>query len=166
MYITFNDYYNLTDSNLTDERLFNSLCFEACRVMDVHTTGIDNVKKLKRFFPTDEDNAEAVKRCAVKLVNTLYEIHEAEMAAAMSRECIQTDQGLRRQIISRVESGNESITYSETKNGNTMIDAAAADRTERKKLLAGIVWDYLLGVEDANGVNLLYMGMYPRRYLC
>jgi hypothetical protein len=47
-----------------------------------------------------------------------------------------------------------------------MIDAAAADRTERKKLLAGIVWDYLRGIDDANGVNLLYMGMYPRRYLC
>lgn len=166
MYITFSDYYNLTDSKLTDERLFDSLCFEACRVMDIHTTGIDNVKKLKRFFPTDEDNAEAVKRCAAKLVNTLYEIHEAEMAAAMSRNYTQTDQGLRRQIISRVEAGNEAITYSETKTGNTMIDAAAADMTERKKLLAGIVWDYLRGVDDANGVNLLYMGMYPRRYLC
>lgn len=165
MYITFEDYYNLTNTDLTDERIFDSLCFEACRVMDVHTTGIDNVKKLKKFFPTDEDYAEAVKRCAVKLVDTLYEIHQAEIAAAMSRNYIQTDQGLRRQIISRVEAGNEAITYSETKNGNTMIDAAASDRTERKKLLAGIVWDYLRGIEDDNGVNLLYMGMYPRRYL-
>ena len=165
MYITFDDYYNLTNTDLTDERLFNSLCFDACRVMDIHTTGIDNVKKLKKFFPTDEDNAEAVKRCAVKLVDTLYEIHQAEIAAAMSRNYIQTDQGLRRQIISRVEAGNEAITYSETKNGNTMIDSAASDRTEKKKLLAGIVWDYLRGIEDDNGVNLLYMGMYPRRYL-
>lgn len=165
MYITFEDYYNLTNTDLTDERLFNSLCFDACRVMDIHTTGIDNVKKLKKFFPTDEDNAEAVKRCAVKLVDTLYEIHQAEIAAAMSRNYIQTDQGLLRQIISRVEAGNEAITYSETKNGNTMIDAAASDRTEKKKLIAGIVWDYLRGIEDDNGVNLLYMGMYPRRYL-
>ncbi len=164
MYITFSDYYNLTDTDLTDERLFDSLCFEACRVMDIHTTGIDNVKKLKKFFPTDPDNEEAVKRCAVKLVTTLYEIHKAEIAAAMSRNYTHTDQGLRGQIISRVEAGNEAISYSETKNGNTMIDAAVSDRTERKKLLAGIVWDCLRGIEDANGVNLLYMGVYPRRY--
>ncbi len=165
MYITFSDYCNLTGTELTDKRIFDSLCFEACRVMDIHTTGIDNVKKLKKFFPTDEADAEAVRFCAAKLVNTLYEIHQAELAAAMSRNYTQTDHGIRRQIISRIEAGNEAISYSETKNGNTVIDTAVSDRTEKKKLLAGIVSDYLRGIEDANGVNLLYMGMYPRGYL-
>ena len=84
----------------------------------------------------------------------------------MGRGYTQTEQGLRRQIISRVEAGNEAISYSETKNANTEIDAAVADRTARDRLLAWIVWDYLRGIEDANGVNLLYMGLYPRRYLC
>lgn len=164
MYVSLEDYKTLYDA--IDERTFNNLSYEACRVMDVHTTGIDNVKKLKRFFPTDDDSAEAVKRCAAKLVNTLYQIQQAEVSAAMGRGYTQTEQGLRRQIISRVEAGNEAISYSETKNTNTEIDAAVADRTARDKLLAGIVWDYLRGIEDANGVNLLYMGMYPRRYLC
>lgn len=164
MYVSLDDYNAIYDP--IDERTFNNLSFEACRVMDVHTTGIDNVKKLKRFFPTDPDSAEAVKRCAAKLVNTLHQIQQAEASAAMGRGYTQTDQGLRRQIISRVEAGNEAISYSETKNANTEIDAAVADRTARDRLLAGIVKDYLQGVQDANGINLLYMADYPRRYLC
>lgn len=163
MYVSLEDYNKLYER--IDEITFNNLSFEACRVMDVHTTGIDNVKKLKRFFPIDSDHAEAVKRCAAKLVNTLYQINQAEVSAAMGRGYTQTEQGLRRQIISRVESGNEAISYSETKNANTEIDAAVSDRIARDRLLAGIVWDYLRGIEDSNSVNLLYMGMYPRRFL-
>ena len=164
MYISLDYYKTLYDP--IDEKIFNNLSFEACRVMDVNTTGIDNIKKLKRFFPTDQDSADAVKRCAARLVNTLLQIQQAEASAAMGRGYTQTEQGLRRQIISRVEAGNEAISYSETKNANTEIDAAVADRTARDRLLAWIVWDYLRGIEDANGVNLLYMGLYPRRYLC
>ena len=164
MYITLEEYTAMYDT--IDASLFNRLEFEARRVMDLHTTGVDNIKKLKRFFPTDSDHAEAVKHCAAKLVNTFYQIQQAEASAAMGRGYTQTEQGLRRQIISRVEAGNEAISYSETKNADTEIDAAVSDRIARDRLLAGIVWDYLRGIEDANGVNLLYMGMYPRRYLC
>lgn len=166
MYITLEDYYSLTDSELNDERLFKTFCFEACRVMDMHTTGIDNVKKLKKFFPTDEEDAETVKRCAVKLVNTLYQLHKAESVAEMARGYVHTEKGLRGQIISQESAGNESISYSEPKNARTVIDEAASDKTARDRLLSGIVQDYLRGVEDSNGVSLMYMGQYPRRYLC
>ena len=163
MYITLEEYKGMYD--VMDASLFNRLEFDACRVMDIHTTGIDNVRKLNRFPPTDEYNAQAVKHCAAKIVNLLYQIHEAEAAAAMGRGYTETEQGLQRRIISRVEAGNEAISYSETKIANTAIDAAVSDKRARDKLLAETVWDYLRGVEDANGVNLLYMGMYPRRYL-
>lgn len=163
MYITYIEYFNIYDR--IDENLFNRLAFDACRVMDIHTTGIDNVKKLQKYFPTDEYNIEAVKHCAAKLINVLFQIHEAEAAAAMGRGYTETEQGLQRRIISRVEAGNEAVSYSETKIANTAIDAAVANKTARDKLLAETVWDYLRGVEDANGVNLLYMGKYPRRYL-
>lgn len=164
MYITFEEYAALYDS--IDERLFDVLAFDACRVMDVHTTGIGNVKKLKRFFPTDEDDAEAVKRCAAKLTNILFHIHEAEAAAAVARGYTETEQGLQRRIISRVEAGNEAISYSETKLTNTAIDAAVSDKSARNRLLADTVKECLSGLKDSNGVNLLYMGPYPRRYLC
>ena len=69
MYITSEEYAQIYEQ--LDEKIFNRLCFDACRVMDIHTTGIDNVKKLKHFFPTDSDAAEAVKRCAAELINLL-----------------------------------------------------------------------------------------------
>lgn len=164
MYITYEEYTELYDSDI-ERRLFNVLAFDACRVMDIHTTGIDNVKKLKKFFPEDPSDAESVKHCAAKLINILHQINEAEIAAAMGRGYTETEQGLQRRIISRVESGNEAISYSETKNTNSSIDAAVASKAEKDKLLANTVWDYLRGVTDANGVNLLYMGAYPRRYV-
>lgn len=163
MYITLEEYNAMYD--VIDASLFNRLEFEARRVMDLHTTGIDNIRKLNRFPPKDEYNSMAVKHCAAKIINVLLQIHEAETSAAMGRGYTETDQGLQRRIISRVEAGNEAISYSETKLANTAIDAAVSDRIARDKLLAETVWDYLRGVEDANGVNLLYMGKYPRGYL-
>ena len=142
--------------------IFDRLAFEACRAIDKHTTGADNVKKLQRYFPTEEYNAKAVKYCAAKIVNILQQIQGAEEAAAVGRGYKETEQGLRRKIISRVESGSEAISYSETKLANTAIDVAAADKGEKNKLIASVIRDYLSGVTDANGVNLLYMGVYPR----
>lgn len=163
MYITLEDYQSIYDP--IDERLFNNLAFEACRVMDIHTTGIDNIKKLKIAFPTDADYAEMVKRCAAKLVNLMYQIQQAEISAVENRGYDMTEQGLRGKVISSVSAGNESITYA-TSTFSTAIDAAVKSRTERDKLFVNTVWYYLSGVEDENGVNLLYMGRYPRRFVC
>lgn len=164
MYITFDEYTVLYGP--IEEWIFNRLAFDACRVMDIHTTGIDNVKKLRSYFPTDEDDAEAVKHCASRMVNILYQIHQTEVAAMESRGYESTEQGMRGKVISSVSAGNESISYSTGASTSTAIDAAAKDKNARDKLLADIVWEYLSGVADANGVNLLYMGMYPRRRLC
>ena len=117
-------------------------------------------------MPTDEVGAAAVMHCAAKLVNLLYQIQEAEAAAALGRGYTLTDKGLQRRVISRVEAGNEAISYSDTKLSNTAIDAAVSDKTARMNLLKNTVLEYFAGVEDANGVNLLYMGAYPRRFLC
>ena len=158
-YIAFSEYTKLYDS--IDERLFDRLAVEASRIMDIHTTGIDNVKKLKTYFPTDEDDAAAVKHCAAKLIYTLNQINQAEATALESRGYEATDQGIRGKVISSISAGNESISYATGGNASaTVYDAAAKDRTVRDRMLAEIVWDYLRGVSDANGVGLLYMGVY------
>lgn len=165
MYITYDQYVTLYDP--IDETLFNRLAFEACRVMDIHTTGIDNVKKLRLFFPSEEDAAQAVMHCAAGIVNLLNQIRIAEVAALESRGVESTEQGVRGRVITSVSAGNESISYSTGGNASvTAIDAAVGNRTVRDKMIAEIVWEYLAGVQDANGVNLLFMGMYPRRYVC
>lgn len=158
-YIALSEYNELYDP--INERLFNRFSVEASRIMDIHTTGIDNVKKLKIYFPTDEDDAEAVKHCAAKLIYTLNQINQAEVTALESRGYESTDHGMRGKVISSISAGNESISYATNGNSSaTAYDAAAKDRTVRDKLLAEIVRDYLRGVSDANGVGLLYMGVY------
>lgn len=164
MYITLAEYSKLY--NPMEEPLFNRLCFDACRVMDIHTTGIDNVKKLKKFFPTDEYDSNAVKYCAAKLINILYQIHEAEKNFMELHGYESTGSGLHGKVISSVTAGNESISYATGNSKATAIDAAVSDKTAKDKLLVGTVRDYLQGVDDVNGVSLLYMGSYPRRYLC
>lgn len=162
MYITLEQYTQIYDA--IDDKTFNRLCFDACRVMDIHTTGIDNVKKLKMFFPNDSDAAEAVKRCAAKLINLLYQIDKAEESAAGAYE--NSEMGIRGKYIQSISAGNESISYTSGETGKTAVDKAVADKSNRDRLLADTVLEYLSGVADDNGVNLLYMGKYPGGYLC
>lgn len=162
MYITQEEYNQMYDE--MDSKLFNCLCFDACRVMDIHTTGIDNVKKLKRFFPTDEDAVQAVKHCAARLIDLLHQIHMAEESAAGAYE--NSEMGIRGKYIQSITAGNESISYTSGDTSKTAIDSAVADKAMRDKLMADVIWEYLSGVEDDNGVNLLFMGKYPRRFLC
>jgi len=44
----------------------------------------------------------------------------------------------------------------------TLIDKCLADKEAQKQLYDDKIRDYLSGITDANGVNLLYMGIYPR----
>lgn len=148
--------------NDIDEARFNRLVFDACRKMDYHTTGADGVKKLRVAFPEDAHDAEAVKRCAAKVLNVLSQIEDAEQAAAAGRGYTETDRGLQRKVVARVEAGNEAISYMEANGSTSAVDKAAIDAASRESLLAGIIREYLSGVCDANGVNLLYMGPYPR----
>lgn len=159
------DYYESLYGEIS-EKDFARLSWDACRLLDVYTTGADGVKKLKVAFPTDEENSEAVKRCACKLVNLLNQIETAEAAASAGRGYEQTEQGIRGKAISSVSVGNESITYSAKSGSETAIDKATASTTSRGRMICSTIREYLSGVTDANGVGLLFMGEYPRRYLC
>ncbi len=159
MYITLEDYTRWFEP--IDASTFDRLAFEANKLMDKYTTGVDGVRKLRDFFP--EDDADDVKYTASKLVNTLYQLHEIEQIASETRGYTKTENGLQRKVISRLEAGNESISYMEAQASTTEIDKAANDGSKREALLARIIRDGLSGVTDRNGVNLLYMGVYHRR---
>ena len=154
------DYYASRFGEI-DAKEFERLSWQACKQLDSYTTGIDGVKKLKVAFPTDEEDAESVKMCVCQLIDTMKQIEAAEKSAASLRELKETENGLRGAVISSVTAGNESISYSTKTVADTPIDKAAADKIYRNHLLKEIVWEYLTGVADANGVNLLYMGVYP-----
>jgi len=161
MYITKEKYNELYDA--IDEKLFDRLSFDACRCIDGLTTGADGVKKLKVAFPSDADSATAVRRCAAQIVHFLYQIHEAERSASMGRGLEQTEGGLRGRVITSVSSGSESVSYSASQHAQTAADLAAMDAAQKERTIREIVKEYLSGVADGNGVNLLYMGFYPVR---
>lgn len=146
---------------------FNRLVWDACRRMDARTTGIDRVKKLRSAFPVDEEDAEAVQRCAAALVNALYQIEAAEKAAQSVQGYIAREDGtVTSKVVTSLSAGNESIGFSaggSSSGTQTSISAAVSNSAARNQLLDDTVTECLSGVADANGVNLLYMGRYPCR---
>ncbi len=141
---------------------YNRLSWEAAREIDFYTTGVDGVKKLKTAFPTDEDNAEAVRRCECALVHLMAQIEAAEKAQREAAGYVEREDGsLQGKVVSSVSSGSESISYSVKNAGTTAIDTAVSDQEARKALFADTVRKYLSGVSDGNEVNLLYLGAYP-----
>ena len=147
-YIKKNRYVELYGD--IDSFEFERLSFDASRLMDKMTPGIDNVKKLKTAMPTDEDDAEAVMMCCAKLISLMQTIE------AMDGAVIREDGTVISKTVSSISSGSESMSF-----GGGATSAAATDITARNTLLADTVKAYLSGIEDANGVNLLYMGRYP-----
>lgn len=159
MYVEYEFYTSLYGADAIKEAEFNRLSWEACKKVDYHTTGVDGLKKLKHFFPVYEEDAEAVKRCVCKLIDTMQKMQIAENASGyVTRE----DGTIQGKLVSSVSAGNESISYSVGKNA---INIAASDSAAREKLYMDIITEYLSGVTDSNGVNLLYMGVYPRRVI-
>ncbi len=137
------------------EAEYNRFAPQAAKLMDKYTTGIDGVHKLRVAFPVDLDDVEWVKRCECALTDMLKRINAAENAAGahMGADGL-TVAG----AVSSVSSGSESITYSA---GGSAINTAAADISARERVIASTIREHLCGVKDANGVNLLYMGVYP-----
>lgn len=148
MYITIEEYKALY-GEISDQD-FNRVAYDSCREVDRQTTGIDNVKKLRDYFPEDADDAEAVKRCVCALAHDIYSI---------SQLLEKSDGGdTAGKTIASISSGSESISYATTAN---IYQTASSDVKAKEELFSNTIKKYLSGVTDKNGVNLLYMGAYP-----
>lgn len=162
-YVDYEYYKSLYGDKAIPEADFNRLSWDACRKLDIATTGIDNVRKLQVAFPTDEYSAETVRRCACELVRIAYELEQAEERVRASQGYITREDGtvISKQVAS-VSAGTESISYATggSSGGSTLIDTVLTDKVAQEQLYKDIINEYLSGVEDANGVNLLYMGRY------
>lgn len=163
-YVDYEYYKNLFGDKAIPESDFNRLIWDACKKIDNATTGVDGIKKLKIAFPTDEENSEVVKRCACEILMITHKIEQAEARVEASQGYITLEDGtvMNKQVASKT-AGNENISYVTSNNSTaaTLIDKCLADKEAQKQLYADTIRDYLSGVTDANGVNLLYMGTYP-----
>ena len=156
-FVTYKDYKALYGEGRLEKAGFARLSWEAERIMDDATTGVDGVRKLRRAYPLDEYGAEAVKRCACALVDVLWQLEAATETLRKAQAVTEdADGSMHSRLVASRSAGSESISYatgSAAKTGSTAIDAAVSDQTARAR--------YLSGIPDANGVNLLFMGRYP-----
>lgn len=165
-YIDYTYYKSLYGELALEEADFNRFVWEVCKKLDNETSGVDGVKKLKIAFPEDEEDSEAVKRCICKMIEIANNIETARNRVQEAQGYVLRDDGsLQGKVVTSVSAGNESISFSSNGSSTnaTLIDKALADSTVEKKLYTDTVSEYLSGVTDANGVNLLYMGAYPYR---
>ena len=156
-YITYSAFHALYPD--ISEAEFNRYSYDASRLMDAHTTGVDNYRKLSEAYPSEDEYAdEAIKRCCAKLTALMREIDKAESSAV--GYVTRADGTVVSKAVSSISSGSESISYS-TSGGGSALSAAISDKAARDALYADTMKAYLSGVTDANGINLLYMGAYP-----
>ena len=119
------EYYKALYSTAIPEEDFNRLSWDACKLADNATTGIDGMKKLRTAFPTDEDDAEAVKRCICKLIDTAYRLEQAEAAAREAQGYIQRSDGtVVKKTVTSVTAGAESISYATGGSAETAFSKA------------------------------------------
>ena len=154
--VDYEYYMALYGREAVKEAEFNRLLWDASRKVENYTTGADGVNKLKLFFPTDRDSAESVKRCICKLIDAMHRISIAEEAA--SGYISRADGTVQGKVVTSISAGNESISFSADKNN--AIGRAVSDMQEREAIYRNIIQEYLSGVKDSNGINLLYMGRY------
>ena len=151
MYIDFVAYSGWYKDGMTQEE-FNNFAWEASRLLDNYTTGVDNVRKLREFPPDDEYAAESVSRCAAKIVSFLYEVDQA------GKRIERGDGTTHGRVVSSVSSGSESVSYVTEKS---IAHRVLSGEIRKETVVIDIVKQYLSGLTDSNGVNLLYMGRYP-----
>ena len=161
-YATYDYYKSIYGEDSMPEADFTRLSWEACRRMDKLT-----LNKLKFAFPTNEYDAEAVKRCVCKLIEIAGQI-EAENKRVSEGQGYVLDEAtgaMRGKTITSKTSGSESLSFSaKAEGGSTLIDAVLSDKAAQERLYRDTAREYLSLVPDSNGVNLLYAGIpYPRR---
>lgn len=163
MYVDYDYYKSLCGpSAAVSETVFKNIVWVACRKIDYYTTGVDGFNKLQYAFPTDDYSAEAVKRCVCALISLINDIVSAENSIKSATGYIQKEDGTYQgKVISSISAGNESISFSSGSKDATLISKATVDNALREKLFRDTISEYLSGVTDANGVQLLYMGAYP-----
>lgn len=163
-YVDYEYYKSLYGEKAISEADFKRLLWNAEREIDKATSGVDGVRKLQVAFPKIDYDAEAVKRCVCALVEFLKQIEDAERSANSAGQYTERSDGsLQGKVVSSVSAGNESISYAIGKSSDTALGNAVKGFQSKEETIYQLIRSCLSGVYDANGVNLLFAGIYPYR---
>lgn len=139
--MTYQEYKAL--GGTADEGAYRRFSFIAEKLIASYVTGIDGVNKLELYPPED---LSAIDFLTVELVNFKNDV--AVSAAAGGS-------------VSSMSSGSESVSYS---SGGSVAMKAASDAVIEAQYVNNLIVQYLSGLKDSNGVNMLYRGCYPCRF--
>lgn len=141
---------------------FKRFSREASLHLDNMTRTVDGVNKLREYFPSNDDDKEAVEYAASKVIYYLYQMDELEKQEMQKMKTVQFADGtVSNGLVASRSSGSESITYANTQSAGSAIASELSDRNAKKAYIADMISELLGGVCDSNGVPLLYMGPYP-----
>lgn len=159
MYITYDAYKTIYGDEDFTEADFNRLGFRAQRVLDDLTTGVDGVRKLAVAMPTEEYAKECVVRCLGELIHLSAQVEVTRNAGAAAKQADGTV--ATSNAVTSVSSGAESMTFASGSAVSSAIREAAGSTAAERQLYTATVREYLSGIDDANGVRLLFGGRYP-----
>lgn len=160
-YVTLEDYQQFYNDSIEGVD-FNRFVISASQYADTLTTGIDGVRKLKIAFPTDSDDNEMVKAAICDVIHLMFEVFNLEKMVTSAQGTILREDGtVVGKTIASISSGSESISYSIQSNGQTMASMIVGDAKAQERAYNSLLTGGFRNVRDANGVNLLYVGIYP-----
>lgn len=159
MYITCEDFKAIYADAAISEADFNRLGFKAQRVLDDLTTGVDGVRKLAVAMPTEAYAKECVVRCLGELIHLSAQVEATRAAGAAVKQADGTVSASA--AVTSVSSGAESMTFASGSAVSSAIREAAGNPAAERQLYAATIRAYLNGIDDANGVRLLFGGRYP-----
>ena len=139
---------------------FKRLSLFAQSLIESRTVGVDGFNKVREAFPEDEDDQERIYACMMALIEL-----KQEMDAYRKQSTISTDiNGIKAGgSVTSISSGSESISFS---SGSETSSSAKAvmDLSYQEQLIGQLIEHYLSGVKDRNGIHLLYLGPYEKRW--
>ena len=128
----------------------------AVKWLDRASDYVDTItfRRTENTFPVEEKHITKVKKAVCAIADALCLI-DAEQKALQAKV---DASGAYKSAVASMSSGRESISYVQAGKGSVYA-LAASDQEEHGKLLYGIAAQYLAGVPDSEGINLLYAGV-------
>ena len=118
--------------------------------------------RIAHMHPDDPKMDKKIQEATCAVAEALYQIDIAKRASIEAFERIQQEDGtVTGKVVSSVSSGSESRTYATGSSGNAsnIYAQAAMDKKTENMVIYQTAVEYLSGVTDDEGRNVLYAGL-------
>ena len=118
--------------------------------------------RIAHMHQDDPKMNKKIQEATCAVAESLYQIDIAKRASMEAFERIHQEDGtVTGKVVSSVSSGSESRTYATGSSGNasSVYAQAAMDKKTENMLIYQVATEYLSGVTDDEGRNVLYAGL-------